>query len=72
MFFPPLFYSGIGNPLLKFTKYQRGVMYEMYRSFGVGEVIGKYNANYGLRCLYDGNKTAVSQQKYQTKKKNIT
>lgn len=63
MFFPPLFYSGIGNPLLKFTKYQRGIIYEMYRSFGVGEVIGKYNANYGLRCLYDGNKTAVSQQK---------
>lgn len=51
------------NPLLKFTKYQRGVMYEMYRQFGQGEVIGKYNANYGLRCLYDGNKTAVSQQK---------
>ena len=34
MFFPPLFYSGIGNPLLKFTKFQRGVMYEMYRQFG--------------------------------------
>ena len=51
------------NPLLKFTKYQRGVMYEMYRQFSQGEVIGKYNANYGLRCLYDGNQTAVSQQK---------
>lgn len=34
------------NPLLKFTKYQRGIMYEMYRQFGHGEVIGKYNANY--------------------------
>lgn len=67
MFFPPLFIIGISNPLLKFTKYQRGVIYEMYRQFGQGEVIGKYNTNYGIRCLYDGNQTAVSQQKIPDK-----
>lgn len=33
------------NPLLKFTKYQRGIIYEMYRSFGVGEL---YNGKYFL------------------------
>lgn len=25
------------NPLLKFTKFQRQVLYEMYRNFGVGK-----------------------------------
>lgn len=63
MFFPPLFYSGIGNPLLKFTKYQRKVIFEIYRQFGPNMVIGSYDANYGLICLIDDNLTAVSQQK---------
>ena len=58
------------NPLLKFTKYQRGIMYGMYRQFSPGEVIGKYDANYGLRCLYDGNQTAVSQQKIPNQEGN--
>ena len=51
------------NPLLKFTKYQRKVIFEMYRQFGPNMVIGSYDANYGLRCLIDGTLTAVSQQK---------
>lgn len=47
------------NPLLKFTKYQRGVLYEMYRQYGQGEIIGGFNQKYGITCLIDSNETAV-------------
>lgn len=47
------------NPLLKFTKYQRQVLYQMYRQYGQGEIIGGFNQKYGITCLIDSNETAV-------------
>lgn len=49
------------NPLLKFTKFQRQVLYEMYRNFGVGKICDfTQNYGYNIMCLLDNYQTPIS------------